>query len=305
LTVPGKSLGCDGSSHDARFQIAQDQRTPANLPGGNSALIAANRRINTLGPITMAQSTGNSSYHGLQVWLNRRFAERLAFQGSYTWSHTISDIPLTSFTNSTTDPFNYKLDKGDADLDRRHSFVGNVIYVLPSYKKWGNTANLLLGDWQLDAIYSYFGSTPVDVLSGFNTYGTAGNVNPRPNLVTGVPIYVNGPDKTLWLNPAAFALPGVGQLGSLGKGSIRGKPINNVDFSVNKNWRVKEKYGIQFRAEMFNAFNHPSFNGFQNSINFQGNANQAGFGRVNNASFGTLSNVQSHREIQFGFKFSF
>jgi len=305
LTVPGVSLGCDGSSHDARFQIAQDQRTPANLPGGNSALIAANRRINTLGPITMAQSTGNSSYHGLQVWLNRRFAERLAFQGSYTWSHTISDIPLTSFTNSTTDPFNYKLDKGDADLDRRHSFVGNVIYVLPSYKKWGNTANLLLGDWQLDAIYSYFGSTPVDVLSGFNTYGTAGNVNPRPNLVTGVPIYVNGPDKTLWLNPAAFALPGVGQLGSLGKGSIRGKPINNVDFSVNKNWRVKEKYGIQFRAEMFNAFNHPSFNGFQNSINFQGNANQPGFGRVNNGSFGTLSNVQSHREIQFGFKFSF
>jgi hypothetical protein len=253
----------------------------------------------------MAQSTGNSYYNGLQVWLNRRFAERLSFQASYTWAHTISDIPLTSFTNSTTDPFDYHLDKGDADLDRRHSFVGNAVYVLPTFKNRGSAFSHILGDWQLNAIYSFFGSTPVDVLSGVNTYGTAGNVNPRPNLVTGVPIYVQAADHTLWLNPAAFSLPGVGQIGSLGKGAIRGKPINNLDFSVNKNWRVKEKYGVQFRAEMFNAFNHPNFNGFQNALNFQGNTRQPGFGTVTNGSFGTLSNVQSHREIQFGFKFSF
>ncbi|HEY6119441.1 MAG TPA: carboxypeptidase regulatory-like domain-containing protein [Pyrinomonadaceae bacterium] len=288
--------------NDARFQIAFDQRQGINT----DALVAANRRINTLGPIQMAQSTGNSSYHGLQLWLNRRFSENLAFQAAYTWSHTISDIPLTSFTNSTTDPFNYKLDKGDADLDRRHSFVGNVIYVLPSFRRWGDMGNQILGGWQLNAIYSYFGSTPVDVLSGFNTYGTAGNVNPRPNLVPGVPVYVNNSsDATLWLNPAAFALPDVGQIGSLGKGAIRGKPISNLDFSINKNWRVKEKYGIQFRAEMFNAFNHPNFNGFQNALNFQGNITQPGFGTVTNGSFGTLSNTTSHREIQFGFKFSF
>jgi hypothetical protein len=270
-----------------------------------TAMQAANRLINTLGPIVMAQSTGNSSYHGMQLWLNRRFDERLSFQASYTWSHTISDIPLTSFTNSTTDPFNFSLDKGDADLDRRHSFVGNAVYVLPSFKSRGSAFSHILGDWQINAIYSFFGSTPVDVLSGVNTYGTSGNVNPRPNLVAGVPIYVHAADSTLWLNPAAFSLPGVGQLGSLGKGTIRGKPINNMDFSLNKNWKVKEKYTIQFRAEMFNAFNHPNFNGFQNAINFQGNITQPNFGSVTNGSFGTLSNVQSHREIQFGFKFSF
>ena len=139
----------------------------------------------------MSQSTGNSSYHGLQVWLNRRFANKLAFQAAYTWAHTISDIPLTSFTNSTTDPFNYALDKGDADLDRRHTFVGNAVYVLPSVRRWGNFGNAVFGDWQLNAIYSFFGSTPVDILSGFNTFGTAGNVNPRPNLVAGVPIYLS------------------------------------------------------------------------------------------------------------------
>jgi hypothetical protein len=151
----------------------------------------------------------------------------------------------------------------------------------------------------------------VDILSGANTYGTAGNVNPRPNLVTGVPIYVNGPDSTVWLNPAAFSLPGVGQLGSLGKGSIRGKPISNVDFSVAKNWRFKEKYGFQFRAEMFNAFNHTNFVGFNNNIQFDGVQTLSGgapnpnFGHGTNGGFGTLTNAQAPREIQFGFKFTF
>src|SRR6185437_15412321 len=125
-------------------------------------LIAANRRIPSLGPIKMSQSTGNSYYHGLQLWLNRRFSEQLAFQAAYTWAHNISDVPIGSFTNSTTDPFNYKLDKGDSDLDRRHAFVGNIVYVLPPFKRWGSAGDTILGGWRLNKNYSYFGSTPVD-----------------------------------------------------------------------------------------------------------------------------------------------
>ena len=306
--VACKGAACDPTlPNDARYQIAAQTRQGKNV----DALVAANRRINTLGPIQMSQSTGNSSYHGMQLWLNRRFTDRLSYQASYTWSHTISDIPITSFTNSTTDPFNYNLDKGDADLDRRHTFVGNMVYVLPTFKKWGKAANSLLGDWQLNAIYSYFGATPVDILSGVNTYGTSGNVNPRPDLVAGVPIYINGPDSTQWLNPAAFRLPGVGQIGSLGKGSIRGKAISNLDFSINKNWRFKEKYGLQFRAEMFNAFNHTNFVGFNNNLQFDGVQLLSGgglnpnFGRATNGSFGTLTAAQAPREIQFGLKFNF
>ncbi|HWN08664.1 MAG TPA: carboxypeptidase regulatory-like domain-containing protein [Pyrinomonadaceae bacterium] len=306
--VACKGAQCDPTlPNDARFQIAAQQRRGINT----DALAAANRRINTLGPIQMAQSTGNSNYNGLQLWLNRRFADRLSYQVSYTWSHTISDIPITSFTNSTTDPFNYALDKGDADLDRRHSLVGNMVYQLPTLKSWGPVANHILGDWQINAIYSYFGATPVDVLSGVNTYGTAGNVNPRPNLVAGVPVYLNTPDKEQWLNPAAFSLPGVGQIGSLGKGAIRGKPINNIDFSVAKNWRFRERYGLQFRAEMFNAINHTNFVGFNNNLQFDGVQFLAGgapnpnFGRPTNGSFGRLTAAQNPREIQFGLKFSF
>jgi hypothetical protein len=267
-------------------------------------MVAANRRINTLGPITMAQSTGNSSYHGLQVWLNRRFAERLAYQVAYTWAHAISDVPLQSFTNSTTDPFNYEIDKGDSDLDRRHTLVANFVYGLPSFKSWG-WADHILGDWQINGIFSYYGNTPVDILSGANTFGTAGNVNPRPNLVEGVPIYLNTGDKTQWLNPAAFSLPGVGQLGSLGRGAIRGKPIHNVDFSIVKNWRFKERYGFQFRGEMFNVFNHANFGGYNNNLAFENNSTRVNFGQPTNGGFGTLGTAQAPREIQLGLKFTF
>lgn len=298
----GAAVGCDPTlPNDARFQFASRTRLGLDTVG----MVAANRRIPSLGPITMAQSTGNSSYHGLQLWLNRRFAERLAYQVAYTWAHAISDVPLQSFTNSTTDPFNYALDKGDSDLDRRHTLVANFVYGLPSFKRWGSAANHILGDWQLNGIFSYYGTTPVDILSGVNTYGTAGNVNPRPNLVAGVPIYLNTADKTQWLNPAAFSLPGVGELGSLGRGAIRGKPIHNVDFSIVKNWRFKERYGVQFRGEMFNVFNHANFGGYQNALNFEGNSTRPNFGQPTNGGFGTLGTAQAPREIQFGLKFTF
>jgi len=294
--VACRGAACDGTSAPARLQIA---RAGLGIPiaGTNpprvadqGALIADNRQLRGVGNIPTDESNGNSSYNAMQLWLNRRFSERLAFQAAYTWAHAISDVSLTSFTNSTSDPFNFNLDRGDADLDRRHTFVGNVVYGLPSFKKWGKAANYILGDWQLNAIASRFGATPIEIITGVNTLGTASPVGQRPNY-TGAPLYLNTSDKTKHLNPAAFATPAAGQLGSLGKGSVRGKPITNIDFSMAKNWRFKERYGIQFRAEFFNVFNHANFVGFDTDLR--------------NASFGTLNVAQSPREIQLGLKFTF
>jgi hypothetical protein len=299
--VACKGTACDGSSDSARLQIAKAVRAGADT----DQLVKDNRRLPGIGPVSMAESTGNSHYNALQLWLNRRFTERLAFQVAYTWGHATSDVALTPYTDSVSDPFDYSLDKGDADLDRRHTFVANAVYVLPSFKKWGGFANHLLGDWQLNGIFSYFGSTPLEqggtgVLTGVNTVGLAGgNNSQRPNLVPGVPIFLHTSDSTQYLNPAAFALPDPGQLGNLGRGAIRGKPINNVDFSLNKNWRMRERYGFQFRAEFFNLFNHPNFIGYDAGLQFDNGGN------VTNPGFGRLTQTQNHREIQLGIKFTF
>ena len=68
---------------------------------------------------------------------------------------------------------------------------------------------------------------------------------------------------------------------------------------------MSEKWKLQFRAEAFNVFNHPNFVGFDSALNFDGNQSSANFGKVTNSNFGTLTRTQSHREVQFGLKFSF
>ena len=293
---PCRGAECDGSSDSARLQIARaglGVASPVNGVGvqDQGILIADNRLFRGIGNITTDESTGNSTYNAMQLWLNRRFSNRLAFQVAYTWGHAISDVALTSFTNSTSDPFNFNADRGDADLDRRHTFVSNVVYVLPSARRWGRAADLALGDWQLNLIGSYFGATPIEITTNANTIGTASAVGQRPNY-TGAPLYLNTSDATQFLNPAAFARPAPGQMGTLGRGSVRGKPITTVDFSTAKNWRFKERYGIQFRAEFFNLFNHTNFIGYNVDIS------QAG-------AFGRLTATQSPREIQLGIKFTF
>ena len=291
---PCRGSECDGSDASARLQIARAGMNVASpVPGvgvqDQGVLIADNRILQGVGNISTSESNGNSSYHAMQLWLNRRFSKNLAFQASYTWGHSISDVSLTSFTNTTSDPFNFASDKGDADLDRRHTFVSNVVYVLPSFRQWGKAAEFALGDWQVNAIASYFGATPIELITGVNTLGTASAVGQRPNY-TGAPLYLNG-DVTQHLNPAAFATPAPGQLGTLGKGSVRGKPITNIDFSMAKNWRFKERYGFQFRAEFFNVFNHANFVGFDTD--------------TRNATFGRLTVTQPSREVQLGIKFTF
>ena len=285
---------CAPNGGNARQQIANAAfgvlpNTPA-FPDRAGTLIADNRPLRGIGNVTTDESNGNSSYHALQVWINRRFSESLAYQVSYTWGHAISDVSLTSFTNTTSDPYNFDSDRGDADLDRRHTFVSNVVYVLPSFKQWGKAAEFALGDWQLNAIGSYFGATPIELTTGANNLGVASGVGQRPDY-TGQPLYLNTNDARQHLNPAAFARPAPGRIGTLGKGSVRGKPITTIDFSLAKNWRFKERYGIQFRTEFFNVFNHTNFVGYDVD--------------TRNGSFGLLTSAQAPREIQLGIKFTF
>ncbi|MGH9970660.1 MAG: hypothetical protein ACREBG_23115 [Pyrinomonadaceae bacterium] len=284
----------------ARAELARLYQTQ----GTTGPFIAANRRLRGVGDITKSESTGDSSYHSMQLWLNRRFTDRLAFQAAYTWGHAISNVPVTSFQSATTDPFNYDLDKGDADLDRRHTLVSNIVYVLPAFNNLG-AARHILGDWQLNAIATFLGGTPIDVTSGANTAGLEAQSTQRPDLVLGVPIYLN--NGTNYLNPAAFKLPARGTFGSLGRGVIRMPSRTNFDFSVNKNWRVGERYGVQFRAEIFNLFNHVNFVSLDSAdLAFNNNSNDTvNFGKSTSSNFGQLNRDAGPREIQFGFKFTF
>jgi hypothetical protein len=131
------------------------------------------------------------------------------------------------------------------------------------------------------------------LVTNVNNLGVASAVGQRPNY-TGAPLYLDTADSRFHLNPAAFAVPAPGQPGSLGKGAVRGNPITTIDFSVAKNWRIQERYGIQFRTEFFNVFNHTNFNGFA--------ANPL---QTTASNFGIVTSALAPREIQLGIKFTF
>src|SRR5207253_11436231 len=159
------------------------------------AVANANRIFSNLGPITSSESNGISDYKALQVWINRRFTRGLSWQVAYTWSHAISNVPLTSFTSATTDPFNFNIDKGDSDLDRRHMFVSNAVYVLPTFKNRGSFVSNILGNWQFNGILTALSGIPLDINTGAGGlyFGLAASAPAgfRPDLVPGVPIYLH------------------------------------------------------------------------------------------------------------------
>jgi hypothetical protein len=280
----------------AREAVAEAR---ANEDPNLDALIDASRRLPGIGDVNINDDSGSSTYNSLQVWANRRFSKGLAFSAAYTWSHAITDIPLQAFASGATDPFNFRLDRGSADLDRRHMFIATAVYEMPSIQRWGSLANSVLGGWQLNVIATFLSGLPVDVQTGESTAGLvgSGNTTERPDLVPGQPIYLRGPDKVQYLNPEAFAVPPPGRFGSLGRGVIVGPKSQNWDISINKNWRFGERYNIQFRAEMFNAFNHPIFNSVDNLLT------SGSFGQLTRDP--GLGNYRTPREIQFGLKFNF
>jgi hypothetical protein len=81
--------------------------------------------------------------------------------------------------------------------------------------------------------------------------------------------------------------------------------VKSVDFSMARNWAVGERYGLQFRAEFFNLFNHANLTGVDANLSFQNTRSDANFGRPQNPSFGRLTSDLGPRVVQFGFKFTY
>jgi hypothetical protein len=275
-------------------------------PTGRAAIIP-NARINrNFGALISAAADANSNFNSLQTSLNRRFANNFQAQFQHTWSKCIDEGSGTFGLEGGTpnmNPYHRHIDRGNCVFDRRHNMTLSGVYVLPfntSSVAW----NKLLQGWQLSGIWR--------VVSGAPFHPTiadqAGlpNIGQRPSLAPGRTVK----DATLggiarYLDPTAFVMPAAGTLGNLGRNVFRGPGFWNVDFSVNKNTTIpsiSEQFAVQFRAEFFNIFNHPSF-GLPNTQVFNLAPNG---GSTLNPVFGQIQTTQSTaRQIQFALRVSF
>jgi hypothetical protein len=311
--LPGSliaSAGYVGSSGVHLFSI-RDQNLPRLTPGGTgppgspSNPFSGTATNPNFGSLNNVAPSSHSTYHSLQASLSRQFSQGFVLGTAYTWSRCIDNGSVSSGLEQGSFPITYELnpgyDRGLCSFDIDHTFRANAVYALPF------RGNKFVEGWQLSGIMSAYGGTPINIQTGF-TFPTrsrlGGIVGDRPNYSGAAgcnPDRVLG-DPNRWFDPACYVLQAPGTLGNVGRHSIRGPGFFNFDFAMMKNTKVSEKLDIQFRAEFFNATNHPNFRAPESFTLFTGTAaNPApnpNVGRI-------LTTANSSRQIQFGLKFIF
>jgi hypothetical protein len=222
-------------------------------------------------------SNGTSTYHGASAQLTRRFSNGFQMTGAYTWSHLIDDTTAEVFSTVLTprrveDFQNLRKDRADSALDRRHRFVTTFIYELPWLKNSSNGfVRTVLGGFSFAGTFTAESGERATVLSGIDSNGNGDAAADRtirnPNGVRGTGSTVTALTNTtgeivayLADNPnAEYIRAGLGAISNSARNTLPLPGINNLDFSIFKNFRMGETKRIQLRADFFNAFNHPQY----------------------------------------------
>jgi Carboxypeptidase regulatory-like domain len=287
---------------------------PTGRPTFSSQTGVANARINPFySSLQLADNLADSHYHAMQTSLNRRFRTGWQSQVSYTWSKSIDNSSGTYGLDgggAVANPTNIASERGLSNFNRTHNFRLSGIYAVP-FRTKGLMGGIVNG-WQLTGGFTYLSGAPATITSASNRVftGTGGNTG-RPDVVPGCDIYAGQSLHGLWFNPNCYTLQAIGTYGNLGRSTIIGPNLWNLDNSVSKDFRVSrisEQFAVEFRAELFNILNHPSFQNPVTANIFVGNpgAGAQAPGVALNASAGTITATNSQpRQLQLALKIVF
>ncbi|MGH9450716.1 MAG: hypothetical protein ACRD11_09250 [Terriglobia bacterium] len=212
-------------------------------------------------------SNANSNYNSLQFTMRKRLSHGLSLNVAYTWSHALDLASNSNLESQNNGFFRYANDQfweyGNADFHSRNRLALYYEYPLPfgrgrSYftnsSRWLNAA---IGGWNTLGIWTLQSGnwfTPVLSYDASNT----NSQSPRPNMICNP--NQNAPHNTSTrFNAACFVAPPEGSFGNAGRNVILGPSYFDADLSAVKNWSLGESKRLEFRAEFFNAFNHPTF----------------------------------------------
>jgi hypothetical protein len=263
----------------------------------NAALRAPLQGVDP-GNFSLNQSTGQSTYHSLQLSINRRFSHGLQFAGAYTFSKSMDNTTGAgggSTSSGTLDTGNGidtsfalgnqldpRANRAVSDFDRTHRFTMTFVWDLNPPKSWNGSRMLrnAFGGWQVSGFVTTMSGLPIDIYdpAGGSLYGQI--LGSRPNWVTGAnrSTAMNRVPPGYYFNPLSFneavVAPGTAipsahdptafatdfgtDYGNVGRNVLRGPPQTNLDLSVMKNFRLRERKILEFRTDFFNALNHAS-----------------------------------------------
>jgi hypothetical protein len=265
--------------------------TKGSVPMGAQYIPVTTRPNPSLSAGFFWYTEGNSSYNALQVDFTRRLTKGLQVRGNFTWSKNL-DMNSALTGAQASNEAQMVMDRNDLPRDWGPSALNaaaqssiSARYELPFGLQLNGIVTLLSG----------FPFTPQD---GSNRSGDGDTRNPdRPSLnpaFTG-PVITGNPNQ--WYNPNAFILPTAGTYGDLGRGTYTGPGLAEVDLSLFKSFRLKERAHLQARAEVFNIANRANF-AAPNTTVFASGAISPSAGLIS-------STVTTSRQTQFGLKIIF
>lgn len=266
-----------------------NQPVPGNTP------INSRRPFNSVRPdlrgVTYAVSDGLSSYHALQLSVDKRLSQGLSLLLGYTWAHAIDNVG-TEFgggTGTPQDPRDRNADRSSSAFDIRHRFTASYLYQIPGFRNSGWTG-LLFGNWQTNGILTLQSGLPFTPGVANATVNTG--TGSRPDAIRDGNLSSDERSLQRWFDPTAFTTPGPLMYGNAGRNILVGPGRVNFDASLFKDFPIFEAAKLQFRTEAFNLFNHPQFG--------QPNAT------IGNAQAGVInSTVGNPRQLQVALRLSF
>jgi len=301
-------------SDSTQFQIAYVGNKGTHLDGGGRLFNAAGpgvgptqprRPLPNFGVYEGWDSSVSSNYNSLQMKMEQRFSHGLSFLASYTFSKAIDTGAGMGDTFAGGDVVYWQdsqhpNERGLSLFDVRHRLVFSWTYQLPfgkgrSFLQRGGISNALVGGWQINGIFSRQSGFPLTPVTGAPYSGAdAGAIisTDRPNRIKDGNLSSSERTPGHWFDTTAFVANNAGEYGNSGRGIITSDGTRNLDISFFKEFPIKERTRLQFRAEFFNAFNNVDF-GFP------------GLTLIDTATFGKIGSAGASRQIQLALKLMF
>jgi hypothetical protein len=273
-----------------------DQNNPVYGPGATTANADSRRPYlpGTFQAIGTYETAFNASYNALQTVLTQRMSHGLSFNANYSFAKGIDLVSGDNYNGGLgfTDSNNPGRDKGPTDGLAHHIFNFSGTYDTPKTHNLGMIGNYALSGWQANAIVTMRTGTPVNITSGQDS-NADGVWNDRPNLVGDYKTSGGRAQKIAqYYNPTAFVAAAAGSYGNIGRNFLIGPGYANYDLSFFRLFPIYKEHTLQFRAELFNAFNHTNLG------NPDGGYSDSNFGRI-------TSTANKGRIVQGGLKYSF
>jgi hypothetical protein len=296
--LPGELVGSVGyvgtqSINGFGFIQLNASQTPGSGNNGRPLFAKFGRTANT----RLWDGRTHSSYHAMQAMLNRRFTGGLFLKVAYTYSHAIGEAEYADWTTLSWNALSQlSRNRANTAFNIPHTLQVAYSYELPfgSGKPFAadGLGKAILGGWQINGIFSsYQGRQYTLSASGTSLNMPGGNIQ-TPDQVKSDIEKIGAVGDGTFFDTGAFARVTDVRFGTVGRNSMRGPGVVNLDLSIFRGFRLTERFATEFRAEMFNFMNTPHFS------NPNGNANSANFGKV-------LGVANDPRSFRFGLRLSF